>query len=189
MEVRWRSRREGSSTSTRGSSRNPTTQRPAACPESRAGWRAHLPGAGDVPADAGRLGEATIPGLAAASASLKEAQLVPQRQRVNREIRSSVFAWLDQNGYSYVPSQSNCFMLNAKRPAKEIIDAMATQNVHIGRSWPVWPTYVRITVGTKPEMDQFQTAFHKVMSGAVTASAGSSPRAAKRRLDGILRPA
>jgi acyl-CoA synthetase (AMP-forming)/AMP-acid ligase II len=35
---------------------------------SRAGWRAHLPGVGDVPAYVGRLGEATIPELAAASA-------------------------------------------------------------------------------------------------------------------------
>jgi acyl-CoA synthetase (AMP-forming)/AMP-acid ligase II len=35
---------------------------------SRAGWRAHLPGAADVPAYVDRLGEATIPELAAASA-------------------------------------------------------------------------------------------------------------------------
>jgi len=35
---------------------------------SRAGWRAHLPGTDDVPAWAGRLGETTIPELAAASA-------------------------------------------------------------------------------------------------------------------------
>jgi len=35
---------------------------------SRAGWRAHLPGTGDVPAYLDRLGEATIPELAAASA-------------------------------------------------------------------------------------------------------------------------
>jgi acyl-CoA synthetase (AMP-forming)/AMP-acid ligase II len=41
----------------------------SACEEwSRAGWRAHLPGAGDVPAYVGRLGEPTIPELAAASA-------------------------------------------------------------------------------------------------------------------------
>jgi len=36
---------------------------------SRAGWRAHLPGIGDPPAYVGRLGEATIPELAAASAA------------------------------------------------------------------------------------------------------------------------
>ena len=129
-----------------------------------------------------------ITALVAASASLKDSQLLPERKRINREIRSSVFAWLDHNGYSYVPSQSNCFMLDAKRPAKAIIDAMATQNVHIGRSWPVWPTYVRITVGTRPEMEEFQTAFHKVMSASVTASVNSAPRIAKRRLDGILLP-
>jgi acyl-CoA synthetase (AMP-forming)/AMP-acid ligase II len=35
---------------------------------SRAGWAAHLPGAGDIAAHVAGLGEATIPGLAAASA-------------------------------------------------------------------------------------------------------------------------
>src|SRR6266436_4136594 len=35
---------------------------------SRAGWRAHLPGATDLPAYVDRLGEATIPELTAASA-------------------------------------------------------------------------------------------------------------------------
>jgi histidinol-phosphate aminotransferase len=129
-----------------------------------------------------------VTGLVAAAASLKDSQLLPERKGVNREIRSSVFAWLDHNGYTYVPSESNCFMLDAKRPAKDIIDAMATQNVHIGRSWPLWPTYVRITVGTKPEMEQFQTAFHKVMSGSVTAGVRSVPRIGKRRLDGIVFP-
>jgi len=111
-----------------------------------------------------------IPALVAASASLKDPQLIPERKRINTEIRSSTFAWLDRNGYSYVPSQSNCFMLDTKRPGKEAIEAMAAQHVHVGRIWPVWPTYVRITVGTASDMEQFQIAFKKVMTGAVTAS-------------------
>ena len=68
-----------------------------------------------------------ITALAAASASLKDSQLIPERKRINTEIRASVFAWLDRNGYSYVPSQSNCFMLETKRPGKEVIEAMAKQ--------------------------------------------------------------
>ena len=111
-----------------------------------------------------------ITALAAASASLKDTELVPERKRTNAEVRASVFAWLDRNGYSYVPSQSNCFMLDTKRPGKEVIEAMAQQKVNIGRIWPVWPTHVRITVGTAPEMNEFQTALKKVMTGAVTAS-------------------
>ena len=111
-----------------------------------------------------------ITALAAASASLKDTQLVPERKRTNAEVRASVFAWLDRNGYSYVPSQSNCFMLDTKRPGKEVIEAMAKQKVNIGRIWPVWPTHVRITVGTAPEMTEFQSALKKVMTGAVNAS-------------------
>jgi len=46
---------------------------------------------------------------------------------------------------------------------------MAKQNIFIGRIWPVWPTYAHHD-RTAPEMEQFQTAWQKVMSGAVTAS-------------------
>jgi hypothetical protein len=65
---------------------------------------------------------------------------------------------------------------------------MAKQNVYIGRIWPAMPTYTRITIGTAPEMDQFQTAWQKVMSGAVTASLSPSrlPASKKRNLDGIV---
>jgi histidinol-phosphate aminotransferase len=66
-------------------------------------------------------------------------------------------------------------MLDTKKPAKAAIDAMAKQNVIIGRIWPVMPTYTRITVGTSAEMEQFQAAWHKVMTGAVTASVGATP--------------
>lgn len=121
-----------------------------------------------------------ITALVAASASLKDAQLVPERKRINSEVRGRVFAWLNSNGYSYVPSQSNCFMLDTKRNGKEVIEAMAAQHVHIGRIWPVWPTHVRITVGTASEMDQFQVALKKVMTGAVAASASAARPAGKR---------
>lgn len=119
-----------------------------------------------------------VTALVAASASLKHVSLVPERKKINADIRTRVFQWLDSNGYSYIPSQSNCFMLDTKRPAKEVIDAMAKQNVFIGRIWPVMPTYSRITVGTQVEMEQFQAAFKKVMMGAVTASVspGQQPR-------------
>jgi|HubBroStandDraft_1064217.scaffolds.fasta_scaffold00376_12 histidinol-phosphate aminotransferase len=116
-----------------------------------------------------------ITALVAATSSLKDAQLVPERKRINAAVRSQVFAWLDRNGYSYVPSEANFFMLDTKRPAKPAIDAMAKQNVIIGRIWPSMPTYSRVTVGTAPEMEQFQAAFQKVMTGAVTASVGAIP--------------
>jgi histidinol-phosphate aminotransferase len=103
--------------------------------------------------------------VVAAIASLKDTALVPERRRINATVRQQTFHWLDRNGYTYIPSESNCFMLDTKRPGQEARNAMAKENVLIGRVWPVMPTYVRITVGTPEEMEKFQAAFQKVMKG------------------------
>jgi histidinol-phosphate aminotransferase len=109
-----------------------------------------------------------VTAVAAASASLNEPAVVTERKRINAQVRNATFAWLDRNGYSYIPSETNFFLLDTKRPAKEIIAAMAKQNVVIGRVWPTMPTYTRITVGTSDEMGQFQQALNKVMKASVT---------------------
>jgi histidinol-phosphate aminotransferase len=125
---------------------------------------------------------------AAAMASLKDAQLVPERKRLNATIRAATFQWLDQHGYKYIPSESNFFLLDTKRPGKEVIQAMAQHNVIIGRVWPSMPTWVRITVGTQPEMDQFQTGFKRVMDGTAVGALRSLQPTHKRHLDGIAVP-
>src|SRR5882762_2762659 len=106
-----------------------------------------------------------VPAVAAAAASLADSKLVPERRSINATIRSEVFEWLVRNGYAYIPSRSNCFLLETKRTGKAVMDAMQQQGVIIGRVWPVMPTWVRITVGTRSEMDRFQVAFRKVMEG------------------------
>lgn len=129
-----------------------------------------------------------ITALAAASASLEHSQLVPDRKRINAAVREQTFQWLDKNNYSYIRSESNCFMLDTKRPAKEVIDAMVHQNIYIGRAWPVWPTHVRITIGTQPEMDRFQSAFLQVMKGPSVSFLPPSPKALRTHLDGLVLP-
>ncbi|HKV77253.1 MAG TPA: pyridoxal phosphate-dependent aminotransferase [Candidatus Sulfotelmatobacter sp.] len=104
-----------------------------------------------------------VTAVVAATTSLKDPNLVSERRRINATIRQQTFDWLTRNGYSFIPSESNCFMLDTKRPGQEVRDAMAKENVLIGRIWPIMPTYVRITVGTQEEMTKFQTAFQKVM--------------------------
>lgn len=137
---------------------------------------------------------ATMPitAVAAATASLRHAGLVPERKHINATIREQTFAWLARKGYSFVPSQTNCFMLDIKRPAKDVIDAMADQNVFIGRSWPVWPTHVRITVGTQPEMERFQAALERVMKQPRAAGLGAVPgkplAAGHNDLNGLVAP-
>ncbi len=116
-----------------------------------------------------------ITAVVAANASLKDPGLVPERKRINAATRERVFDWLRTNGYSFIPSQSNCFMLDTQRDGKRVIEAMQQQNIYIGRIWPVMPTYVRVTVGTPAEMDEFQTAFSRVMKSAVVGKVASPP--------------
>jgi histidinol-phosphate/aromatic aminotransferase/cobyric acid decarboxylase-like protein len=63
-----------------------------------------------------------------------------------------------------MPSVSNKFMVDVKRPGHEIIEAMRREKIYIGRVWPSWPTYVRVSIGTQDEMTKFKTAFLKVMA-------------------------
>jgi histidinol-phosphate aminotransferase len=125
-----------------------------------------------------------VTAVAAALTSLEQPSIVPERKRINAAIRGETFAWLDRNGYSYVPSVSNCFMLDSKRPAKEMIEAMAARNVFIGRAWPVWPTHVRITVGTKPDMEKFQIVFREVMQSKPARNVNNPQRGLWTSLDG-----
>jgi histidinol-phosphate aminotransferase len=127
-----------------------------------------------------------ITALVAASASLKDPRQVPERRRINASIRQETFQWLDRNGYSYIASESNCFLLDTRRPGKQVIDAMAKQNVFIGRIWPVLPNHVRITVGTHDEMQQFQDAFQKVMRSTSAFSLQPAGPSRNRCRDSVL---
>ncbi len=105
-----------------------------------------------------------ITAVAAAHASLDDGTLIETRRKINTDVRSSTFAWLDANGWRYTPGVSNCFMIDTGVPAKQVIDAMQARNVYIGRVWPAVPNHVRISVGTPAEMAQFQTAFAATMA-------------------------
>lgn len=111
-----------------------------------------------------------VTAVAAAQASLEDKMLVPQRKKIIADVRNDTFAWLSANNYEFIPSVSNCFMLQTNRPGKSVQDAMAAKNVYIGRVWPIMPTWVRVTVGTKPEMEKFQLAFKEVMNEPVMAA-------------------
>ncbi len=102
-------------------------------------------------------------GMAGATASLQAKHVAVERKKYVAEVRAGVFEWMRQKGYSFVPSVSNKFMVDVKRPGREAISAMAAQKVMVGRVWPSWPQHVRVTVGTREEMEKFKAAFERVM--------------------------
>ena len=106
-------------------------------------------------------GAMPITGMVGATSSLKVKNLVPERRKIMGDVREDVFSFLTAKNVTFIPSESNCFMINVKRPGKEFYNQMAEQKVYIGRVWPVWPEWVRVSVGSKDEMAKFKTAFAK----------------------------
>jgi len=109
-------------------------------------------------------GAMPVTGMVGAHASLTVKNLVPERRKVIKDVREDVFAFMDKHKFSYVPSVSNKFMVDVKRPGNEIVLALRQEKVYIGRVWPTWPTHVRVSVGTQDEMNKFKAAFLKVMA-------------------------
>jgi histidinol-phosphate aminotransferase len=117
-----------------------------------------------VAAPARSLASISITSAAGARAALEDKGLVPLRKKINADNRSETLAFLTARGYKIIPgSQANFFMVDVHRPGREFQAAMLKENVAIGRTWAAMPTYVRVTVGTRQEMDSFKTAFVKCM--------------------------
>jgi histidinol-phosphate aminotransferase len=113
-----------------------------------------------------KLGAGAMPvtAMVGANASVKAKNLVQDRRRIIGDVREDTFSFLSKKNVSFIASDSNCFLMDTKRPAKEFMQAMAKEKVWVGRSWPSMPTYSRITVGTKEEMEKFKSAVLKVMA-------------------------
>jgi len=108
-------------------------------------------------------GALPVTGMVAGTASLTCKDLVKTRKAEMKKVREEQFAFCDKHKIKYIPSVSNKWMIDVGIPARELNQKMAAEKVYIGRSWPAWPTYARITVGTPDEMTKFQKALLKVM--------------------------
>ncbi|MGZ0706532.1 pyoverdine biosynthesis transaminase PtaA [Pseudomonas piscis] len=98
-------------------------------------------------------------------ASLEEPGLLAERKRHNRQLLDQTITWLQKRGFTCTASQANCFMIDVRRPAQEVVDALAARQVRIGRVWDNWPNWARVSVGSEQDMQRFREAFAQVMPG------------------------
>jgi histidinol-phosphate aminotransferase len=107
-------------------------------------------GGDNVPATSSLLG---------ARASLDDVKLLGQRKALNAQLRDETITWLKARGFTCTVSRANCFMIDVKQPAEQVIDKLAAHGVLIGRVWKSWPQWVRVTVGNKQDMARFREVF------------------------------
>jgi len=108
-------------------------------------------------------GALPLPSLACANASLTAASLIAARRAEMREARDMPIEHLKKRKLTVLPTQANMIMIDWKtRPAKDMLAAFRTKDVEIGRSWPIWPTASRVTVGSMDEMEAFCQSLDQV---------------------------
>jgi histidinol-phosphate aminotransferase len=114
----------------------------------------------------GRQVTGTLPitAVACGNAAYTLSDRIKARRLEMTAVREETIANLRKRGLMVHPgSQANMFMIDWKnKPAREVQTALLAEKVQIGRSWPIWPTVSRVTVGSAQEMAAFQSATTKV---------------------------
>ncbi len=105
-----------------------------------------------------------IMAMVAAIASLQDGEQVEQGRRRNTEVKNYVYSEMDRAGYKFIPSHANFMMVDLRREVRPVIAGMRMRNVQVGRVFPAMPNFMRVTIGTRPQMEAFVTAFRSVMS-------------------------
>jgi len=105
-----------------------------------------------------------IMALVAASASLQDTEQVEQGRRRNSEVKKFVYSELNNLGFKWIPSHANFLMIDLRREVRSLIAAMGEHNVQVGRVFPALPNFMRVTIGTRPQMETFVSTFREVMS-------------------------
>lgn len=99
----------------------------------------------------------------AAALQLGDAFVAERRARRNR-IRADLCAWLDANGFHYIPPHANFVLIDVRHDVRELIPRMLAEGVAAGRRFGSVGGWMRVTIGTEQEMEKFQVAFKKVVA-------------------------
>ncbi len=101
--------------------------------------------------------------IEAAKEALKDDAFYKFSLLKNKEAKSSIYKTLGDLNLQYVKSHTNFIFFKTGRPISEMITAMKSHNVLIGRPFPPFNEWARISTGTMENMHQFDMALKKVL--------------------------
>jgi histidinol-phosphate aminotransferase len=104
-----------------------------------------------------------IMAVVAAIASLNDPDQVPNGRKMNSQTKQFVLSEINKLGYQNIPSQANFVMIDVKRSVLPLIGGLRERGVQVGRLFPALPNHMRVTIGKRPEMETFLTAFREIV--------------------------
>jgi histidinol-phosphate aminotransferase len=91
----------------------------------------------------------------AAVSALEDQEFVRACVKSNAENRQEFFNQAKARKLAMIDSNANFVMMNAQRPAPQVIEHFKKNGVLIGRPFPPLDNYIRVTLGKSDEMAQF----------------------------------
>jgi len=81
----------------------------------------------------------------------------------NMEAKKNIYSTLDDLGLDYIKSHTNFIFFKTGRPINEMISAMQHENILIGRPFPPFYNWARISTGKMSDIERFNSALRKIL--------------------------
>ncbi|MCB0826268.1 MAG: histidinol-phosphate transaminase [Armatimonadetes bacterium] len=108
---------------------------------------------------------------AGAVAALEDQSHVAASRKVNQEGLDRVAKIAADMGLRSIPSAANFICVDVQRDDKEVFDELLKRGVIVRAGGPLGlPQIIRVSIGTREEMDIFESAFREVMAATALTS-------------------
>jgi histidinol-phosphate aminotransferase len=108
-------------------------------------------------------GTTNIIGLRAAIASYRDKEFQDFSRQKNAESKEIVYNVLRETGRRFLHSHTNFVFFHTGRPIRVFRDAMREHGVEVGRPFPPYLDWCRLSMAKPEEMEKFAEAFRKVI--------------------------
>lgn len=103
-----------------------------------------------------------VPAIQGAKAALADKEFYEFSLQKNKEARDMICNTLDTLELDYLPSQTNFVFFHSGKPIRELHRDMLEQGVQIGRPFPPFTDWCRISTGTMEEVQRFCDGLKKI---------------------------
>ena len=95
-------------------------------------------------------------------AALKDTGYEKKIKQMTIELREKTIRNLRGWGYEVIPSETNFFMVDVGKDVTSVAEDFKKRKVLVGRKFPPMNNWLRVSVGTEPEMARFTAAFKEM---------------------------
>ncbi|PYT07644.1 MAG: hypothetical protein DMF60_06675 [Acidobacteria bacterium] len=95
-------------------------------------------------------------------AALNDMAYEKKIKQMTIELREKTIIGLRGWGYEVIPSETNFFMVDVGKDVTAVGEDFKKRKILVGRKFPPMNNWLRVSVGTEPEMTRFMTAFKEM---------------------------